>query len=54
MTKEVAEEKGAKVIVEPGKMKASSVRRAFGSVMEDFICISDVNLTYPATHIPKM
>ena len=53
-TKEIAEEKGARVIVEPAKGKGRAVRRAFASVSGDFIFILDADFTYPATHIPEM
>jgi dolichol-phosphate mannosyltransferase len=53
-TKEIAEEKGAKVIVEPTKGKGKAVRTAFESVSGDFIFILDADFTYPATHIPEM
>jgi dolichol-phosphate mannosyltransferase len=53
-TREIAEEKGAKVIVEPVEGKGRAVRTAFESVDGDFIFVLDADYTYPATYIPQM
>lgn len=53
-TREIAEAKGAKVIVEPAKGKGRAVRTAFESVCGDFIFMLDADYTYPATYIPQM
>ena len=53
-TKEIAEEKGAKVIVEPMRGKGRAVRAAFESASGDFIFMLDADYTYPATYIPQM
>jgi glycosyltransferase involved in cell wall biosynthesis len=53
-TKEVAEEKGARVIVEPVRGKGKAIRTAFESVSGEFIFMLDADYTYPATHIPEM
>lgn len=53
-TKEIAEEKGAKVIVEPVRGKGRAVRKAFESVSGEFIFMLDADYTYPASHIPEM
>ena len=53
-TKEIAEEKGAKVITEPSRGKGRAIRTAFKSVSGDFIFMLDADYTYPATYIPEM
>ncbi len=53
-TREIAEAKGAKVIVEPVKGKGRAVRTAFESVDGDFMFMLDADYTYPATYIPQM
>ncbi|MBE0416001.1 MAG: glycosyltransferase family 2 protein [Dehalococcoidia bacterium] len=53
-TKGIAEEGGAKVIVEPVKGKGRAVRKAFESANGDFIFMLDADFTYPATYIPGM
>ena len=53
-TKEIAEEKGAKVITESIRGKGRAIRTAFESVSGDFIFMLDADFTYPATYIPQM
>jgi len=53
-TKQIAEEKGAKVILEPMRGKGRAVTAAFRSINKDFIFILDADYTYPATYIPEM
>lgn len=53
-TKEIAEEKGARVIVEPIRGKGRAVRTAFNSVDGDFMFMLDADYTYPASHIPEL
>jgi glycosyltransferase involved in cell wall biosynthesis len=53
-TKEIAEEKGARVIVEPVRGKGRAMRTAFESFSGEFIFMLDADYTYPATHIPEM
>lgn len=53
-TREIAEAKGAKVIVEPVKGKGRAVRTAFESVDGDFMFMLDADYTYPATYIPQL
>jgi len=53
-TKEIAEEKGIKVIVEPVRGKGRAMRTALESVNGDFIFMLDADYTYPATYIPRM
>ena len=53
-TREIAQEKRAKVIVEPVKGKGRAVRTAFELVDGVFIFVLDADYTYPATYIPQM
>ena len=53
-TNEIAEEKGAKVILEPVRGKGKAIAAAFRSINKDFIFILDADYTYPATYIPEM
>ncbi len=53
-TAEIAQEKGATVIVEPQRGKGKAIRRAFESVNGDFIFVLDADYTYPAIYIPRM
>ena len=53
-TKKIAEEKGARVIVETVRGKGRAIRTAFESVSGEFIFMLDADYTYPATHIPEM
>lgn len=53
-TREIAENKGVKVIVEPMRGKGRAVRTAFKSVDGDFVFVLDADYTYPAIHIPQM
>lgn len=53
-TKQVAQEKGARVIVETRQGKGRAVRTALDSAKADFIFMLDADYTYPATHITDM
>lgn len=53
-TRQVAQEKGARVIVEPRRGKGRAVRTVLDSVKADFIFMLDADYTYPATHITDM
>jgi len=53
-TKEVAQQKGATVIVEPNRGKGRAVRAAFRSIDGDFVFMLDADYTYPATYVPAM
>ena len=53
-TRQVAREKGARVIVEPRRGKGRAVRTALGLVRADFVFMLDADYTYPATYIPDM
>jgi len=53
-TREIAAERGAKVIVEPARGKGRAIRTAFKAASGDFIFMLDADYTYPATYISKM
>jgi len=53
-TREIAEEKGAQVIIEPRKGKGRAMQTAFQAVDADFVFMLDADYTYPATYIPEM
>ena len=53
-TREIAEAKGAEVIIESRKGKGRAMRTAFDTVDADFIFMLDADYTYPATYIPEM
>jgi glycosyltransferase involved in cell wall biosynthesis len=53
-TKQIAEEKGAKVILEAVRGKGRAIAAAFRSINKDFVFILDADYTYPATYIPEM
>jgi len=54
MTRQIAQDKGADVIIEPRKGKGRAMRTAFEQVKADFIFMLDADYTYPATYIPDM
>jgi glycosyltransferase involved in cell wall biosynthesis len=53
-TKEIAEEKRVRVVIERIKGKGRAVRTALESVSGNFIFMLDADYTYPATYIPQM
>jgi len=53
-SREIAEQKGASVIVEPRKGKGIAVTTALRVVDADFIFMLDADYTYPASYIPDM
>jgi len=53
-TRQIAQQKGAGVIVEPRKGKGIAVSQALSSVDADFIFMLDADFTYPAGYIPDM
>ncbi len=53
-TREIAQDKGARVIVERRRGKGRAMRTALGKVEADFIFMLDADYTYPATYIPDM
>jgi dolichol-phosphate hexosyltransferase len=53
-TKQIAEEKGARVICEPVRGKGKAITTAFKIVDADFVFILDADYTYPATYLTRM
>lgn len=53
-TRQIAQEKGARVIIESRKGKGRAVRTALEVVKADFVFMLDADYTYPATYIPDM
>ena len=53
-TREIAVEKGVRVIVERTRGKSRAIRTAFESIGGDFIIMLDADYTYPATYIPAI
>lgn len=53
-TRQIAQEKGAEVIIEPRKGKGRAMRTALETARADFIFMLDADYTYPATYIPDM
>jgi len=53
-TRQIAEAKGAEIIIESRKGKGRAMRTAFGLVDADFVFMLDADYTYPATYIPEM
>jgi len=53
-TRQIAEERGAHIIVEPRKGKGRAVRTALNTAKADYIFMLDGDYTYPATYIPDM
>ena len=54
LTRQIAQERGAEVIVEPRRGKGRAMRSAFERVEADFVFMLDADYTYPATYIPDM
>jgi dolichol-phosphate mannosyltransferase len=54
LTRQIAQEKGVEVIIEPRKGKGRAVRTAFEQVKADFVFMLDADYTYPAAYIPDM
>ncbi len=53
-TRQIAEEKGARVIIQPRRGKGNAMKSALASIKADFIFMLDADYTYPATYIPEM
>ncbi len=53
-TRQIAEQKGATVIVEPRQGKGAAISAALNSIDAEFIFLLDADYTYPATYIPDM
>ncbi|GAH63712.1 unnamed protein product, partial [marine sediment metagenome] len=54
LTRQIAQEKGVEVIIEPRKGKGRAMRTAFEQVKVDFVFMLDADYTYPAAYIPDM
>ena len=52
-TREIAEAKGAKVVLQKGKGKGWGVRSAIPHITGDYIVMLDADSTYPAESIPE-
>jgi glycosyltransferase involved in cell wall biosynthesis len=53
-TRQIAEEKGARVVVEPGRGKGRAMRTALEMAKADFIFMLDGDYTYPPAYITEM
>ncbi len=53
-TREIAKEKGAKVILQEGKGKADAIKTAIKYITRPYMLVMDGDYTYPATEIPKL
>lgn len=53
-TRQIAQQKGARIIVEPRRGKGRAVRSIIDSIEADFVFMLDADYTYPATYIPEM
>jgi len=53
-SRQIAQEKGARVIIQSKRGKGQAVRTALGSVKADFVFMLDADYTYPASYIPDM
>ena len=54
LTREVALDTGAEVIIEPRPGKGRAMKTAFQRVQADFVVMMDADYTYPATYIPDL
>jgi len=54
LTRQIAQEKGAEVIIEPRRGKGRAMRTAFEQVKADFAFMLDADYTYPAAYIPDL
>mgnify|MGYP000144324644 CR=1 FL=1 len=53
-TREIAEEKGARVILQRGKGKADAIATVVDHINRPFVIIMDGDWTYPAYEIPRL
>ena len=53
-TRQIAEEKGADIVIEPRKGKGVAIKTALKSVDADYVFMIDADYTYPASYIPDM
>jgi len=54
LTRHIAQERGAEIIIEPRRGKGRAMRTAFEQVEADFAFMLDADYTYPAIYIPDM
>jgi len=54
LTREVAHDMGAEVIIEARPGKGRAMKTAFQHVQADFVVMMDADYTYPATYIPDL
>ena len=54
MTREIAEEQGANVILQDGRGKGDGVRKAFSHADTDYLFMLDADGTYPSSYILQM
>lgn len=54
LTRQIAQERGVEVIIEPRRGKGRAMRTAFEQVKTDFVFMLDADYTYPAVYIPDM
>ncbi len=54
LTMKIAQEKGARILVEPRRGKGRAIRTALEEVNADYIFMLDGDYTYPTTYIPEM
>lgn len=52
-TRDIALEKGARVIIQEGRGKADAIKTAIKHVTKPYMLVMDGDYTYPATEIPK-
>jgi dolichol-phosphate hexosyltransferase len=53
-TLKIAQEKGARIIVEPRRGKGRAIRTALEETHADYVFMLDGDYTYPTTYIPEM
>lgn len=53
-TRQIAQDKGAEVIIESRRGKGRAMRTAFEQIKADYVFMLDADYTYPATYITQM
>jgi glycosyltransferase involved in cell wall biosynthesis len=53
-TRQIARQKGARVVVEPRRGKGRAVRSIIDLIEAEYVFMLDADYTYPATYIPQM
>ncbi|UCH51743.1 MAG: glycosyltransferase [Chloroflexota bacterium] len=53
-TRQIAQDKGVDVVVEPRRGKGRVMRKAFSQFKADFVFMIDADYTYPASYITRM